>query len=934
MSRLSVTTFVVFMYLASVFSMLYDSTSPQSPEFTEENVVSSSSDDSATRGWLASASGDADVVFNDILTLSPDFILAGGFFQQTFLFNGDVPGHISNDTQNFPQDILLAWLHSNGTWNRSLTIKTDGVDSITKIGLFSDGDIAVAGHVCIGTFGVACSFNPEPLTTIEKFTTDEDGFGIVGRLSPDGIWKWVLPLFSESESYVVDMVVNTDDTVSVAYQHSTPLIVENQFYIVNDGNGVLYLNVDQSGNVSQAIQYVSGSSISDSGCLINSNDGFHYLGLTFQNQISANFELYNATGGSDVFISKINDEGIVWNAVGGGEDDETIQDCILTQNNIRFVGSYFGAPTFGTFNLPNAQWVDIFDVTINDNGEWLSAEGFGGPGKDAISHLVETPQGETYVAGTTTSSLTFGSTTLPDLSSGDNSDTFLALQKEDNTWDWAINAGGNGFDIVRSLILGPSKDPVLSISTTGNGVYGPHDYTHWGDGYNAMLWLFGSDRDDDGILDGEDNCPLVANVDQENHDNDAFGNACDDDDDNDGVDDVNDDCSPGKINWISNAMTDHDGDGCFDETEDFDDDEDGIFDEFDQCPLGPIGWVSTSENDVEGDGCSDVDTDGDGFVDQADNCPNVDNPNQKDLDGDGIGNVCDEDEDGDGISIPQDLCPKDVELWSSNVINDYDRDGCIDELNDDDDDNDGISDDEDACPKGQIDWDNDPTASDHDGDGCTDGLDDEDDDGDGVLDTADNCPLGVVGFLSEVDDRDGDGCLDSSEDFDDDNDGVVDEVDQCPMTGEFDAINAVGCSPSQLDDDDDGINNIQDLCLNTSPGVQVDDFGCEVLQSETDNNKSEEESNGSTFLIIVLLLVVAVVGFIVYKDKMQHPTSKTYENQPSPPSSPVEISSEHETVPMTETTEAEGASEEDIIETDGASEVEAIEAGPIDEHHS
>jgi len=923
MSRLSLTTFVVFMYLASIFLMVYDSTSSQPQELTEENVVLTSSHNSATRGWLASASGDADIVFKDILTLSPDFILAGGFFQQTFLFNGDVPGHTSNDTQNFPQDMLLAWLHSNGTWNRSLTIQSDGVDSISKIGLFSDGDIAIAGHVCIGTYGVPCSFDPEPLTTIEKFTALEDGFGIVGRISQDGIWKWVLPLFSESETYVVDMVVNDNDTLSVAYQHSTPLNVEDQFYIVNDGNGVLYLDVDQSGNVYQAIQYVSGMSISDSGCLITSNDGFHYLGLTFQTQISADYELYNATGGSDIFISKINDEGIVWNAVGGGEDDEIIRDCIKTQNNIRFVGSYFGAATFGTFNLPEAQWVDIFDASMNDNGEWLSAEGFGGPGKDAATHLVETSQGETYVAGTTTSSLTFGSTTLPDVGSGDNADTFLALQKEDKSWDWAINAGGNGFDIVQSLILGPSKDPVLSISTTGNGVYGPHDYTHWGDGYNAMLWLFGSDRDDDGILDGEDNCPLVANVDQENHDNDAFGNACDDDDDNDGINDLNDDCSPGKINWVSNAMTDHDGDGCFDETEDFDDDEDGIFDEFDQCPLGPLGWVSTQENDVEGDGCSDIDTDGDGFVDQADNCPNVDNPNQKDLDGDGIGNLCDEDEDGDGILIPQDLCPKDVDLWSSNIVNDYDQDGCIDNVNDDDDDNDGISDDEDACPKGQIDWDNDPTASDHDGDGCTDEIDDEDDDGDGVLDIADNCPLGVVGFLSEFDDRDGDGCLDSSEDFDDDNDGVVDDVDECPMTGEFDAINAVGCSPSQLDDDNDGINNIQDLCLNTSPGVQVDDFGCEVLQSETDNNKSEEESNGSTFLVIVLLLVVAVVGFVVYKDQFQQTQSKTYQQQPPSPSPTNEESSGSVTEPVPEAIESEGASEEAPIET-----------GQIEEHHS
>ena len=45
------------------------------------------------------------------------------------------------------------------------------------------------------------------------------------------------------------------------------------------------------------------------------------------------------------------------------------------------------------------------------------------------------------------------------------------------------------------------------------------------------------DRDDDadGILDTDDNCALIANEGQENLDNDEFGDVCDDDIDGDGV---------------------------------------------------------------------------------------------------------------------------------------------------------------------------------------------------------------------------------------------------------------------------------------------------------------------------------------------------------------------------------------------------------------
>ncbi|MBM5789478.1 PKD domain-containing protein [Candidatus Parcubacteria bacterium] len=46
------------------------------------------------------------------------------------------------------------------------------------------------------------------------------------------------------------------------------------------------------------------------------------------------------------------------------------------------------------------------------------------------------------------------------------------------------------------------------------------------------------DGDADGISDGSDNCPSVANTDQRDADGDGAGNACDNDDDNDGVSDA------------------------------------------------------------------------------------------------------------------------------------------------------------------------------------------------------------------------------------------------------------------------------------------------------------------------------------------------------------------------------------------------------------
>ncbi|MEO9851145.1 MAG: cadherin domain-containing protein [Reichenbachiella sp.] len=82
-------------------------------------------------------------------------------------------------------------------------------------------------------------------------------------------------------------------------------------------------------------------------------------------------------------------------------------------------------------------------------------------------------------------------------------------------------------------------------------------------------------------------------------------------------------------------------------------DGDGVFDSVDSCPNGITGVPDASDPDLDGDGCKnseDSDDDGDGVDDATDNCPLTANADQLNTDGsaDG-GNVCDVDDDNDGI---------------------------------------------------------------------------------------------------------------------------------------------------------------------------------------------------------------------------------------------------------------------------------------------
>ena len=758
---------------------------------------------------------------------------------------------------NLFSDQYWGWSVENDVDIRSSVFATDDAGNSFVSGVFS-------GNISFGTISLS--------------TNGTDKI-FVAKMNNSGSWQWAIDVEHDNgHRDITDITVDSNESIYVTGRFAGN-ITFGTYSLIGDSqnNSIFVAKLNSTGSWQWAQNSEDGHSVVSDIDLDSNGNAYIALGNSGIAKIT-NYGIWDWAIIPVVDNNSLNVNGIAVNSMG-----EVY--CLSTYDD-RVIVTKFSSLGVQLWN--NSAYTTAPSTSIpNLNVPYTEAAAYNSIDVDST--------GAAYIFGGFTGSITFDSFSLNTSDSTKLTvEGFIAKISNLGVYQWAslITGSGNWYDTLRTdqIIIDSSDDLFVVGTHTSSITFGFNDRGVFLAKYDTLsgqpFWAISADDMQWSRIGIDDFGNIYLSLQHYFEGQSTDFIVVHQDNDMDGILNILDFCFNGLSNWIVNASSDYDSDGCRDFDEDLDDDNDLVGDINDSCPKGQLNWTSNSSVDFDSDGCrdsdEDLDDDNDGFSDDEETTgvclvysdPLDNSSNPPDMDSDLICDALDADIDGDGYDNTVDSFPYDfhattdtdddglpdyltgnsstglvedddddddgfndsIDPWPLDncVREDHDEDGLADYvilgcqtniLEDGDDDNDNKLDQDDFCPIGKLNWLS-GAVTDNDNDGCRDSDEDIDDDNDGLLDTVDLCPRGYVGWVSNPSvDQDSDGCHDLIEDNDDDNDGVSEPGDQCPNTPANVTVDAQGCP---IDSDSDGVADYLDNCTNTPTGVIVDTQGCPV----------------------------------------------------------------------------------------------------------
>lgn len=201
---------------------------------------------------------------------------------------------------------------------------------------------------------------------------------------------------------------------------------------------------------------------------VNSNGTLVVAGTTSKGSFGN--RPFNTQGGYSVYVVKYNASGqLQWLATNSGKPTSYIYDVSIDSSGNIYVAGSSPTETFGSLSFTSKGNRDAFVAKLNSGGAWQWVKNLGGNGLDAAEAITTDAQGNVFVAGYFTGSMTVGINTY---TSKGARDVFLGKLNSSGQWQWVSAGGGTGNDITQAIDLDSQGNIYIGGYTSGAATFG------------------------------------------------------------------------------------------------------------------------------------------------------------------------------------------------------------------------------------------------------------------------------------------------------------------------------------------------------------------------------------------------------------------------------------------------------------------------------
>ena len=376
--------------------------------------------------WATSAGGTSYDSGISICTDANGNVYVTGDFQSTTISFGTITLTNANNS-GLDNDVFIVKYAPNGTvlWGNSAG--TAGYDRGSCVSTDTSGNVFITGY-----------FSSPTITFDTTILTNAGGGDIfIAKYDAAGNVLWAKSAGGTNSDYGQSVSTDASGNVYVTGYFGSPTITFGTTTLTNAGitgnsKDIFVAKYDASGTVLWATS-VGGTSYDSGNSICTDANGNVYLTGYF-NSATITFDtttLTNASAGSeDIFIAKYDATGnVLWaKSAGTPGYDRGNSVSTDTSGNVYVTGNFGSLTiTFGTTTLTNAGFTNIFLTKYDAAGNVIWAKSAGGTFYDLGNSICTDVNGNVYLTGYFQSAtITLGTTSLTNASSGGTSDVFTA----------------------------------------------------------------------------------------------------------------------------------------------------------------------------------------------------------------------------------------------------------------------------------------------------------------------------------------------------------------------------------------------------------------------------------------------------------------------------------------------------------------------------